>query len=381
MRSPSGPSSPGVGRVGRGEDRREDGEVLRDVVRDRERRQRAARDEELLADLDDLDELRRVRVEVDHVAGLLGRGRARVHRHADVGLGERGGVVRAVAGHRDHPAACLLLTDELELALGRRLGEEVVDAGLLGDDGRGHRVVAGDHDGADAHAAQLVEALVHPALDDVLQVHDAEHPVVLGDDEWRAARLRDAVHERVELARRLSAVLGDEALDRVGGALAEAAAVEVDAAHPRRGGERDELVLAELLLAQPEALLRENDDRAPLGRLVGERGELRGLGEVELVDAADREELGGLPIAERDRARLVQQEHVDVARGLDGPAGHREHVALHEPIHPRDADRREQRADRGRDEGDEQRDEDGLGQLRARRRARTAAGSRRPRGT
>ena len=48
------------------------------------------------------------RVEVDHVAGLLGGRRAGVHRHADVGLGERGGVVGAVAGHRDELAALLL---------------------------------------------------------------------------------------------------------------------------------------------------------------------------------------------------------------------------------------------------------------------------------
>ena len=63
--------------IGRDEHRRDDREVLRDVVGDRERRQRAAGDEQLLADLDDVDELGRVGVEVDHVAGLLGGRRAR----------------------------------------------------------------------------------------------------------------------------------------------------------------------------------------------------------------------------------------------------------------------------------------------------------------
>ena len=87
------------------EHRRQDREVLRDVVGHRERRQRAAGDQQLLADLDDVDQLRRVGVEVDHVAGLLGRGRPGVHRDADVGLGERRRVVGAVAAHRDHPAA------------------------------------------------------------------------------------------------------------------------------------------------------------------------------------------------------------------------------------------------------------------------------------
>ena len=158
FRASSGPlPSPARG-VGGREDRRQDREVLRDVVGDRERRQRAARDQQLLADLDDLDELRRVGVEVDHVARLAGGLGAGVHRDADVGLRERGRVVRAVAGHRDEPSLGLLVADQLELALGRRLGEEVVDAGLLGDLRRGQAVVAGDHDGADAHRAQLLEA-------------------------------------------------------------------------------------------------------------------------------------------------------------------------------------------------------------------------------
>ena len=130
---------PPRGRVGGGEDRGQDREVLGDVVGDRERRQRAARDQQLLADLDDLDQLRRVGVEVDHVPGLARGLGAGVHRHADVGLRERGRVVGAVAGHRDEPAVGLLLADQLELALRRGLGEEVVDAGLLGDLRRGQR--------------------------------------------------------------------------------------------------------------------------------------------------------------------------------------------------------------------------------------------------
>ena len=100
--------------------------------------------------------------------------RAGVHGDADIGLGQRRRVVGAVAAHGDQLALGLLVADQLELGLGRRLGEEVVDAGLGGDGGRGHRVVAGDHHRADAHAAQLGEALADAALDDVLEVDDAE---------------------------------------------------------------------------------------------------------------------------------------------------------------------------------------------------------------
>ena len=53
-----------------------------------------------------------LRVEVDHVAGLLGRLRAGVHGHADVGLGQRRRVVGAVAGHRHQLALGLLVLDE-----------------------------------------------------------------------------------------------------------------------------------------------------------------------------------------------------------------------------------------------------------------------------
>ena len=66
-------------------------------------------------------------------------------------------------------------------------------------------------------------------------------------------------------------------------------------------------------------------------------------------------ELGRLPVAQRDRAGLVEQQRVDVARGLDGAARHGEHVEAHQPVHAGDADGGEQGADRGRDQGHEQR--------------------------
>ena len=122
----------------------------------------------------------------------------------------------------------------------------------------------------------------------------------------------------------------------------------------------------ELAAAEPVALLRQDDDRAALGRLVGEARELRRIGELGLVDAGKRKERGRLAVAERDRAGLVEEERRAVARGLDRAAREREHVALDEAVHPGDADRREQRADRRRDQADEQRDQHDDGLLRAR---------------
>ena len=169
---------------------RNDGEVLGHVVGDGEGGQRAARHQQLLADLDDLDELGGIGVEIDHVAGFLGGLGAGVHGHAHVGLGQRGRVVGAVAGHGHQFALGLLALDQVHLVFGLGFGEEVVDAGLARDDGGGQRVVAGDHDGADAHGAQAGEALLEAALDDVFEVNDAERRRVLGDHQRRAALAR-----------------------------------------------------------------------------------------------------------------------------------------------------------------------------------------------
>ena len=91
-----------------GEHRGDDGEVFGDVVGDGKGGERAAGHEELLADLDDFDELGGVGVEVDHVAGFLRGLRAGVHGDADVGLGEGRGIVGAVAGHGNELALALV---------------------------------------------------------------------------------------------------------------------------------------------------------------------------------------------------------------------------------------------------------------------------------
>ena len=140
------------------------------------------------------------------------------------------------------------------------------------------------------------------------------------------------------------------------------------------GAERVDVALAQAVL-----LLGQHDDAAAFGRLVGERGELRRVGELLDRDAVGGHERRRLAVAERDRAGLVEQQHVDVARRLDRAARHRDDVGLDHAVHAGDADRREQAADRRRDQADEQRDEHGHRDRRAlpgraaRCRSRTAA--------
>ena len=112
----------------------------------------------------------------------------------------------------------------------------------------------------------------------------------------------------------------------------------------------------EVVLAQP-VLLGQDHDRAALWGLVRERGHLGGLGERRVLDTGHRQELGGLAVAERDRAGLVEEQHVHVARGLHRATGEGQDVAPHEPVHARDPDGRQQRPDGRGDERDEQRDE------------------------
>ena len=117
-------------------------------------------------------------------AGLLG--------DADICVRQGRRVIGAIAAHGDQLALGLFFSDELQLGLRRRLGQEVVDPGFGGDGGGGQCIVAGDHHGADAHAAQFLEALADAALDHVFEMDDSEDAVAIGHGQWRAAALGDA---------------------------------------------------------------------------------------------------------------------------------------------------------------------------------------------
>ena len=79
---------------------------------------------------------------------------AGAHGEAQVGLGQRGGVVDAVADHRDHAALLLQPAYLGHLALGRHPGDHVVDPDLGRDGPGGALVVAGQQDGPQPEVAQ-----------------------------------------------------------------------------------------------------------------------------------------------------------------------------------------------------------------------------------
>ena len=75
-------------------------------------------------------------------------------REAEVGLGERGRVVDAVADHRDDAALGLQAADHVGLVGGQTSAMTVVDADLGGDRARGRLVVAGQQHGPQAERLQ-----------------------------------------------------------------------------------------------------------------------------------------------------------------------------------------------------------------------------------
>src|SRR5262249_53599254 len=160
--------------------------------------------------------------------------------------------------------------------------------------------------------AQLAEALLDAAFHDVLELDDAEHAGAIGDEQRRTAAARDLLRRRLHALRKRRAERFDVLLNGIRRALAHLAIPDVDAAHARMRGERYEARVqrAQVALAQLEALLREHDDAAPFRCFVGQRGELRGVGQFFFGNAGRWNERGSLAVAERDRAGLVEQQHV-----------------------------------------------------------------------
>ena len=147
-------------------------------------------------------------------------------------------------------------------------------------------------------APQLGEPLAHPLLDDVLEVDHAERPSGLPSDarrpaagcrrRWRSRRRRPPTPSVgcPPLSR-------DPLHDRGGGALADLPRRrrQVDAAHPGLGGERRRTARVRSspgpALAQAVRGLGQDHDGPSLRGLVGQAGQLRGVGQVVGVDAGD----------------------------------------------------------------------------------------------
>ena len=257
------------------------------------------------------------------------------------------------------PPSCSCL-DQRHLRLGRGLGQEVVDAGLLGDGRRGEGVVAGDHHGADAHLAHLVELLLDALLHHVLELDDPEDDRTVGHHQRRGPGPRDALDDRRRGRRARSRPA------RPTHRLTESAA-PLRIWRPSMSRPDMRVVAEKGTKTCSASRWRSRMSKRSLARTTMERPSgVSSASEASWAASAtscsrvatDGEEVRRHPVAQGDGARLVQQQRLHVAGRLHGPAAHGEHVALDQAVHAGDADGREQGADGGRDQADQQGDQD-----------------------
>ena len=101
------------------------------------------------------------------VAGFDGDVGAGAHGDPEVGLGEGGGVVDTVADHGHGLALGLQAADDVDLVGGQDLGDDGVDADLVGDRPGGAFVVASEQHRREAEVAERADRVGAGRLDGV----------------------------------------------------------------------------------------------------------------------------------------------------------------------------------------------------------------------
>ena len=126
--------------------------------------------------------VRKAALHEHHVRSGDGDVRACADGDADVGAGQGGRVVDAVADH-GHDALFLEPADHGLLAVGTHAGNDLVHAGLGGNGSGRPFVVAREHDGVEAHVLEFLHGAGAVFLDDVGHGHKPEKAPVPGKAE------------------------------------------------------------------------------------------------------------------------------------------------------------------------------------------------------
>ena len=286
----------------------------------------------------------RVAADQRDVRGLDGHVRAGPDGHAEVGAGQRRGVVDAVADHRDPPPLALEPRHQRLLVGGQRLGHDAVgrDADLAPDRLGGGPRVAGEQPHLEAGVAQLADRLGRLGLD---RIGDGEEP---GDPPVD----RDP--------RRGPAVGGDGlglAGERVDG---DAALLEQPPAPDQHGRPVDrpghaapDDRLEALDPPEPQLVLAGAPHDGLAQRVLGARLERRGeVQDPRRLDAGSGHDAGHHRPAQRERPGLVHDDGVDPARGLERLAAADEDPRLRAAPGP-DHDRGRRREAHGARAGDD----------------------------
>ena len=96
------------------------------------------------------------------------------------------------------------------------------------------------------------------------------------------------------------------------------AAVKIDSRHAGQRTEGYEFGVERSDVTSPQAVFffGQHNNRTAFGSFIGQRRQLRGVGQRGFVDAGRGNERGRLAIAEGNGAGLVEQQNVNITRGL-----------------------------------------------------------------
>ncbi len=136
----------------------------------------------------------------------------------------------------------------------------------------GKRVVAGYHDGLDAHLSHFGEPLLDAAFYNIVQADNAQHLCAFRDNKGGGSLPGDVIHDRAHLRRKNTSLVLDIFFHRVGRALADLPAVQVHSAHSRLSAELHEMGAQGMDVPFPEGefFLGQYNDAPALRCFVGQ---------------------------------------------------------------------------------------------------------------
>ena len=134
-----------------------------------------------------------------HIRRVNGHVGACADGDADVGAGQGGGVVDAIA-HHDDLALALQAADDALLAVGKDSRNDLIHTGFGANGSGGALVVTGQHHHMQTHVPQLLNGAGAVLLDGVRHGDDAAERAVLRKEQRRFAFLRKRVTQRLRFS-------------------------------------------------------------------------------------------------------------------------------------------------------------------------------------
>ena len=137
---------------------------------------------------DEAGEFAQVVVHQGYVGGFDGGAAAgRTHGKADVGAGQGGRIVDAIADHAHGSVGADLAFNELQLVFGQQVAVGLQDADLRGNRLGRVGVITGEHHGLDAQCLQFLDGLAAALFDGIGHGEQGDHLLFVGQQHYRFA--------------------------------------------------------------------------------------------------------------------------------------------------------------------------------------------------